>query len=172
MSREIPLSIHRRKWSGKVALVDDEDFEHLSKWDWYARAITSRNRIRYAVREEGPREHRKVIFMHNVILGVKGVDHRNGDGLDNRRCNVRAATQSENSRNTRKMLYRKGKPTSSQYKGVCFDKQRKKWEAYIHPKNRRKRHLGRFESEVDAARAYDKAAKEHFGEFARPNFNG
>lgn len=154
--KEIPLS------QGKVALVDDEDFGVLvlRKWHanrtqdgkWYARSGTYPNQI----------------YMHRIIMeAYKGeqIDHVNGDGLDNRRKNLRFATSLDQSGNKRKAPYK-----SSQYKGVCFDKSRNKWVAHIHI-NGKQKHLGRFLDEEEAALAYDEAAKEHFGEFALTNFN-
>jgi hypothetical protein len=93
------------------------------------------------------------------------VDHRNNDGLDNRRDNLRLATRSQNMYNK---LKTKSK-TSSRFIGVSFDKSRRKWEARIYYQGR-KIWLGRFDSEIDAALAYDEAARKYHGEFARLNF--
>ena len=90
-------------------------------------------------------------------------DHRNGNGLDNRRANLRICTLSEN-----RMSSRKREGCSSQYKGIAWDKYRQKWQAYINVDGKRQ-HLGRFEDEREAARAYDQAAKKRFGNFARLN---
>jgi hypothetical protein len=101
--------------------------------------------------------------MHRLFAGAPGmdVDHINGNGLDNRRCNLRPATRSQNNMNRAK---RRG---VSKFKGVS--PKRGKWRAYL--KTGKKQHnLGVFESEYDAARAYDVKAKEMFGEFARVNF--
>jgi hypothetical protein len=96
------------------------------------------------------------------------VDHRNNDGLDNRRANLRPATQSQN------MINRPKKPnTASKYRGVRWDKSRNLWYSEIHfrYKGRRiRKFLGRFKNEIDAAKAYDEAAKKYHGEFARLNF--
>jgi hypothetical protein len=94
------------------------------------------------------------------------VDHRNGIGLDNRRANLRLATNSQNGCNKPKK-----KNTSSQFIGVSFHKKAGKWACFIRNKGRRT-WLGSFESEIDAARAYDEAAKKYHGEFARLNFPG
>jgi len=104
--------------------------------------------------------------MHRFLMqpppGMQ-IDHINGDGLDNRRCNLRLATNTQNRRN--------GKAHSdgtSRFKGVCWDKFRGRWRADITFENR-SIHLGRFHSETDAAIAYDAAARDLFGEFARLN---
>lgn len=103
---------------------------------------------------------------HNLILpkvAGREVDHINGDGLDNRRCNLRYATRQQNAANGAK------KGRSSRFKGVCFDKSRGKWLAGV-KYNYVRLNLGRHATEEAAARAYDRKALELFGEFARTNF--
>jgi hypothetical protein len=102
--------------------------------------------------------------MHRLIMNAptdRQVDHVNGDRLDNRRANLRLATQRENSANTRKRSSNK-----SGVKGVVWDKARKKWAAYIKV-NYRSIGLGRFDTIDAAAEAYATAARKHFGAFAR-----
>jgi hypothetical protein len=94
------------------------------------------------------------------------VDHENGDKLDNRRANLRFATNSENQCNRRKT-----EKTSSQYKGVCLCPEKTHWYANIKHKGN-KIWLGSFKNEIDAAKAYDRAAIKYFGKFARLNFSG
>jgi hypothetical protein len=105
--------------------------------------------------------------MHRLILGIADpkldVDHRDGDGLNNCRSNLRVATRQQNGSNQRK------RANSNTYKGVCFDKSRNRWLAGIKV-NYKRINLGRFESEIEAAQMYDVAAKELHGEFARLNF--
>lgn len=105
--------------------------------------------------------------MHNEILSVaKGrrVDHRDGDGLNNQRCNLRAATNIQNQHNSRK--HKNG--VTSRFKGVSRAQKRDAWVARITIDGKIK-YLGYFKDDCDAARAYDKAAIEHFGEFAKVN---
>lgn len=141
-------------------LVDDEDFESLNRHEWH---LASR---RYAARRVRRDDGKTVtLYMHRAILGApinKHVDHINGDGLDNRRQNLRLADRSHNQAN-------RGKPKSntSGYKGV--GRRRGRWWAYIKVDNKM-RYLGMFDVPEDAARAYDKAAREIFGEFAFQNF--
>jgi predicted Zn-ribbon and HTH transcriptional regulator len=102
--------------------------------------------------------------MHQLIAGSRNVDHVDGNGLNNRRSNLRPATKSQNGANARK---NPGK--TSRYKGVFWDRERSAWQAKIMV-NRKALSLGRFASEEDAALAYDLAAREAFGEFALTNF--
>lgn len=149
---------------GKVALVDNQDFEELNRHKWSAHKIAG---IFYAVRVVAKRGNQKAIYMHRAIVNAPpGVEcgHRNHNRLDNRRKNLRFCTHAQT-----KMNQRSRKGGTSTFKGVSFHKATKKWRAKIWLKGKR-RHLGLFINERDAARAYDDAAREHFGEFARTNF--
>ncbi len=155
--REIELT------QGKVALVDDEDYAELSKHKWHAAKIGKRW---YASRNVGKRPYRRQVYMHRQILNPPPgfeCDHINGNGLDNRRCNLRVCTHSQNLQNQRIG------GGASEFKGVHWYKRDKIWHAQIKHSGKR-HHLGVFTDETDAARAYDTAAREHFGNFARLNF--
>lgn len=157
----IPLS------RGMVTVVDAADFEWLSQWKWHVRESGG---MYYAVRERSAAERRAggAIFsrMHRDIAGAPDglpVDHRDGDGLNNRRSNLRICTHRENCAN--KSLRRDA--VYSSFKGVTWNGFR--WLAYI-GSGRTKVRLGTFKNEVDAARSYDAAAIIRYGQFARLNF--
>lgn len=147
MVKKIPLS------KEMYALVDDEDYNELSKYYWRVMdsGIQAR-KVHYAVRQEGTTK-RKSFLMHRVIMNAPvgyDVDHINGDGLDNRRSNLRVVTRRENSQNQH--IKRKSK-----YVGVTYDKRpniRKHWYSRIHI-NGKTIHLGSFLHEKDAGKAYD-----------------
>jgi hypothetical protein len=106
-----------------------------------------------------------MLTIHRIILAdAEEVDHINGDGLDNRRMNLRASSRAENMRNTRKP-----RNNTSGFKGVCWDRDHARWRSYIQI-NGRLLYLGLFDDLEVAARAYDTAARAHFGAFAALNF--
>lgn len=153
---------------GQVALVDDEDYEELAKYKWQA-TWNKASRTYYARRNwwagGGSWGTTK---MHRAIMGAgdkEEVDHINHNGLDNRRENLRVCTKQQNQRNRRKSAGH-----SSRFKGVSFSKGKMRWQAYVCVPSAvgkgRHRHLGYFAAETDAAAAYDRAARELFGEFA------
>jgi hypothetical protein len=151
---------------GEYAIVDQEDYYRLCNFKWSA--ICSKGHV-YAARIIRDTEFGRVktMFMHREIMNApKGmlVDHRNSVGLDNRRDNMRLATHSQNNCNMTKKAN-----TTSKYLGVCFVKDRNQWYARLkhHGKGI---YIGRYENEIDAAKAYDEAAKKYHGEFARLNF--
>ncbi len=151
---------------GKVALVDDEDYERvMAMGKWYA--TTSRKTF-YASRYIPWNGGRKEVKMHRVILGVcdpkELIDHEDGNGLNNQRNNIRRCTNKDNLRN---QGLRKG--NTSGFKGVSWDSKSKKWAARIHVNNRVRMYLGLFNCPIEAARAYNAAALIHHGEFARLN---
>lgn len=147
---------------GLVTLVDDGDFEQASKFKWSADFVGTKI---YADRVNQPT--RKKIYLHRQILGVTDsairIDHKDGDGLNNQRSNLRFATQSENLRN-------RGVPShnSSGYKGVSYYKRDGTWESYVKVDGRKIR-LGYFHDPISAAAAYDIAAEKHYGQFAKTN---
>lgn len=169
MVREVELT------QGQVALVDDEDYEWLSQWKWYVIKKTVKGKFYgfYAARtvrflKSNGKLVKRTIFMHREILETPDgflTDHIDHNGLNNQRVNLRIALPFQNQGN------RLGNRLSkSQYKGVSWHKEKHKWQSKIKTKVKIK-HLGYFESEIDAALAYDKAAKEVFGEFAYLNFS-
>lgn len=148
---------------GKQALVDNEDFEELSKYSWQANKF-----FRVSRRTSGKRcDERHYISMHRYIMGVTDpkvlIDHIDGNTLNNQRSNLRISTNSQNQQNRRKQL-----KCSSKYKGVSLDKRKEKWSSYIRI-NKKLKFLGYFHSETEAAQAYNEAAKKYFGEFAKLN---
>jgi len=146
---------------GKVALVDDEDFERLAKFKWCA--DKSKTGQFYARRTIATPKGQRGIFMQWLILNrLKGlfIDHINCVGLDNRKANLRLCTPAQNQYN---QFRGRG---SSKYKGVSFHNNG--WQAQIKFKQAIY-YLGRFKTEVEAAKAYGQKAIELFGKFARPN---
>lgn len=142
---------------GYVALVDDEDLDRINQYKWYA-SQGGGGRKFYAVQATSKRRLR----MHRLVLNAPDgmeVDHINGDTLDNRKENLRLCNRHQNARNTRR--------SDMPFKGICF--QNKKWYARIVAAGK-KRHLGCFHTATEAAQAYDRAARDYFGEFARLNF--
>jgi hypothetical protein len=150
--KRIPLT------QGYEALVDDEDYEWLCESSWSA---TLKRGVPYACgRRKG-----KFVYMHRLIIDAPSaldVDHINHNSIDNRRCNLRLATRSQNNMNGLK----RNNGRVSRFKGACRD--RGKWRAYI-GLNGRIKWLGFYGTEEEAALAYNRAAIEYFGEFARLN---
>lgn len=143
-----------------VAMVDDEDYEMVNEYKWHyhhdSYAVTTWSKVAGRV---------KFLLMHRLILGelVRGkvTDHINGNGLDNRRENLRVCSQSENTCNQKQ-----SKSNTSGYKGVFL--QGKKWKTQIRI-NGKTHYIGYFSDKIEAARAYNEAAKKYHGEFARLN---
>jgi len=159
--KQIPLT------QGKVAIVDDCDYDFLTQWTWCV-SIRPDGRP-YAVRASRGSKGKHHVLMHREVAhraGLLGqyVDHRNNTRpLDNRRANLRPATKSQNGAN-------RG-PTrlnTSGYKGVFWHKRGRKWQAQIIV-NQTAIHLGLFVDKIAAARAYNQAAIEYFGTFAYQN---
>lgn len=147
--------------NGMRAVVDEADYAWLSRHRWTARKGHDTFYANTTI-------DRKTIDMHRLIMGLKPFnktrcDHIDRNGLNNQRCNLRLATQSQNGSNSRK------RGGSSQFKGVTWRTARGCWRAYIKV-NYKQIWLGDYDDEVEAALAYDTSAREHFGEFADLNF--
>lgn len=145
---------------GKFTLVDNDDFEWLNQYKWYY--FRTKDGNEYAAN----RINNKTTYMHRMILNAQKneyCDHINGDGLDNRRNNLRKCTNQQNGFNSKI-----SKNNTSGYKGVTWHKQDELWQARIQ-KNGKDISLGTYRNKLDAARAYDKGAIKYFGEFARLN---
>lgn len=150
-----------------VALVDDEDYSFVNQFKWYAKIAHHKDgRIKniYAIRNR--LKNQKATSLHRLVLGIDDpqiqVDHKDHNGLNCQKHNLRRASNTQNQANARK---RKG--TASKFKGVSLIQ--KSWRATIRV-NKKPVHLGRFESEEQAAKAYDVEARKIYGEFAHCNF--
>lgn len=149
---------------GKHAIVDANDFDWLNQWKW------NYHKFGYAIRTQhvamlNRKQKKTGIRMHRLIMNAPAgsdVDHINGNTLDNRRCNLRLCTRSQN------MMNQKKTRGLSKYKGVYLNGERNKWMARLKI-NRRTIFLGRFSSQEEAALAYNNAAKKYFGQFAKLN---
>ena len=146
----------------RFAIVDAEDYDRLCKYKWHVKIDKQTCYASGTFRNKGIRMHRKIL---NAPRGLV-VDHINYNGLDNRKQNLRLCTFAQNCRN-RRPIRRAGK--WSRHKGVSWDKAKKRFVAYIRHNGKFIR-LGRFKSEIAAAKAYDKKARELFGEYAYLNF--
>ena len=155
---EIPLS------RGMVSLIDVDDYEAVTTaGKWYANPSC---RTFYARRKwQISRGKWLATTIHTLITGWPLVDHRNGDGLDNRRANLRPATVKQNG-----MSRRRRTDNTSGHKGVYLRRSTGRWMAEGPLPGGGYKHLGTFDSAEAAAQAYDAAARRAFGEFARPNF--
>lgn len=158
---------------GLFAKVSDADFKRVSAFNWYAQRSRRRELV-YASRDSTVDERAagapSQIKMHQYLTGFRfpNVDHRNGDGLDNQRRNLRDGSGSKNGYNSPPRLMWKGKQCSSQFKGVSFHKRDEIWQAELTVAGRRHR-VGTFDSEIAAARAYNTAARRLQGRYARLN---
>ena len=184
------LIIESKTHGTQTILLDDEDYELVTNvhWSWYIRRFKYKDKEKwYGEAKMGPNKAKKFrklypdhhlppsgcLMMHKFIMNTpKGMhtDHLNHDGLDNRKKNLRICTASQNSQNKRLR-----EDSRSGYKGVYTRPNGGKFQAYIGDPNtrtprKRQIKLGSYETAEEAARVYDKAAKELFGEFAYFNF--
>lgn len=160
MTRKHPLALCEIVLTnGGIVLVDEEDYERAMTRKWY-RSDGYRTSYAKATDHSDPR------WMHQFILRTfEEVDHRDGHGLDNRKRNLRISSRNDNVQNSAK----RGVNPTSKYKGVYFNKQTKKWISQVCI-DYKITHLGSFDDEIDAAKAYDKAVLELRGNHARTNF--
>jgi hypothetical protein len=151
---------------GKWTILDAQDFYRLNNFRWIVHVNGNGNL--YAARKKLITPCKTVtVYMHREIMNPpigRLVDHKNCDGLDNRRENLRFATHAQNVINRPKRTN-----TTSRFVGVFFNRGKSAWYSQITHQGK-KMFLGRFDNEIDAAKAYDKAAKQYHGEFARLNF--
>lgn len=143
---------------GMTCKIDPEDFDKVKNHSWCAvkgkKTFYAQSRI----------SKNELCFIHNIIMDAKIIDHINGDGLDNRKSNLRKCTITQNNRNRGP-----SKRGTSSYKGVCWSTAKNKWRANIMI-NKKQTHLGYFETEKEAAKSYDEKAKEIYKEYAWLNF--
>jgi hypothetical protein len=162
--KKIPLT------QGKVSLVDDDDFEYLNQFNWH---MSTYRELNYAKRNVRAGTSHKLRPMHREIFEYRGidltnleVDHINGDGLDNRRSNLRLATHKENLANCAKRSATRCK--NHGFKGITFNPKNAKWVAQI-AVNGKHIECGEYNTPSKAANAYDDAAVQYFGKFAKTN---
>jgi hypothetical protein len=145
----------------KIALVDNEDYERLTKWSWY---VVKKGHNYYAVRQFRLFGKKKIVYMHrqaleynNFVFGKNlSVDHIDHNGLNNQKHNLRVVNSKQQAQNRKKT-----KKKTSKFKGVCWDKLNEQWRAYIKV-NGKELYLGLFDNEKKAAKEYNYAAKQFF----------
>lgn len=152
---------------GKFAQVDDDDFERVSQFKWGLADYSKKrckNGTQYAHRTVRLNGKKTTQRMHQFIMGTGSVwiDHKDGNGLNNQKANLRQSSRYQNLQN------QKVREHSSRFKGVTWCSKTKKWRARIHAFGKAM-NIGFFSAERDAALAYDSAAIRHFGPFARTN---
>ena len=160
MTKEIELT------HGFLATVDDEHYQYISQYKWRAKIERRSDGSIRTVYAQRNISHKKTEFMHRLIIEANNgmqIDHIDGNGLNNTMQNLRVCTASDNMHNQRAQV-----GGSSTFKGVVWHKQARKWQAQIKV-NGKKKYLGIFASDIDAAAAYNSAAVEHFGDFAHIN---
>lgn len=165
------LIINSKKHGQQVVYYDDQDHELISRYNWHIQkgrtslyAITN-IKIDGAKRIKGKLQ-KTVLSMHRLVMGTPDyfhVDHKDHNGLNNRKCNLRKCTRSQNAMNSRLK-----KTNITGYKGVTFFKASNRYEAFI-MHNKKQIHLGYFDTDIEAAKRYNEAAVQYFGEFAYLN---
>jgi len=158
------IQLHSKKYPGYEAIVDDEDYEELIKYEWHPQFGTHHNtNTIYATRSIKKQKilmHRIIIQIHNYNIETKLIDHEDHKGLNNQKENLRICSYSQNGQNQNNQ----NRSLTSIYKGVYFKKDRNKFRVCI-KLNGKPIHVGYFIDEQEAALAYNKKATELFGEF-------
>lgn len=155
---------------GHECFVDDEDYDELMKNKWSSNCKRNKNVYAQRSQRRGPRSEGKqgAIEMQRQIMNFpkgKVVDHINGNTLDNRKCNLRICDRNQNAMNNSGKRFKKY-PTK--YKGIKWDKSRNKWAVSIQV-NKKTKYIGRYDSDIEAAKAYNEAAIKFYKEFANLN---
>ena len=161
--KKIQVGGHKDQTKAVYALVDDEDYEELSQYKWYFHKGKNDNRADYTKRYQHKNNKATIISMHRAIMKPpKGmvVDHINGNGLDNRKKNLRVCTNAENCRNAKKP-----KNNKSGHTGIFWRKEDKGWQVNICV-NYKQKYLGVYKKPEDAIRVRKAAEKQFFGEYA------
>jgi hypothetical protein len=160
------LAVEVKLPSGEIAVISEQDKDRVSSHKWYVAKKNNGKKYIYAFTQNS--EGKKTfLYLHRLILALQPsdgmiADHINGDTFDNRRENLRVATPAQNNWNSKK------KGGSNKYKGISLIKETGMWDVRINANNRRY-YLGHYRTEEEAALAYNKAAYELHGEFARVN---
>ena len=160
--KEIKLSQTGKNKGKYVALVDDEDYEYLNQWKWHVNIESKTIYVRRTIYEN---KIYSSIAMHSQIMQPPSemeIDHIDHNGLNNQKSNLRLCTRSQNAKN-------RTPRGASKYLGVYYEKRKRKYQAQINI-NGVVVYLGRYVNEIDAAMAYDNAAKQYHLEFANLNF--
>ena len=155
------IEINSKVYGTMYAKVDIEDYWIVKDYTW---SLAKRNDTFYVATSDYKNNHENLLLHRLLLPNSKEVDHEDMNGLNNTRKNLRECTKSQNGMNKKKY-----KNNTSGYKCVYFNKKRKKYEAYI-VKNKKKKHIGYFDTAIKAAKAYDKKAIELFGKFNNLNF--
>lgn len=155
------IEVISKKHGFVPVIIDTDDIPKVKDCTWHVIKGKSTFYCQTRIYPEN-----KIFYLHRLIMGFPDldIDHINHVGLDNRKSNLRICTHQENNMNRKS-----NKISSSKFKGVCWDKSKNKFKAYIKI-NKKLYNLGRFDSELDAALAYDAKALELFGEYAYLNF--